>query len=353
MDAVKGLFLGYASPSYGDEGIGPFPESMAGANDTIQHVRERIDAWASACKGVEDKVIMGGLSNYGFSKGFGIRRGFVEMYLSHIPDEQIGQKVDANNYLYVDETNPIIAKNVFNGDENEEYGETWATEERLFRFGKTTESFPYRYFTANLRLLQMRCNDLLANDFTLNPEMLAWVGVEMGKTITDAPDAWCFLRESYLKDNGGHPVKNFERWLYQRDMPGYETTPAVKIEQAIQMWMVQPGKYYDFIAREGKKIGFDVEDKWTGLKDSLAIKVSYFDNHSGELNLLYNNGMRQVKKTIILNGDEQLKTATFFIDNLKKNQMMHNYEFTLEAGVQTEKIIISFVRIIDLKNQKR
>jgi hypothetical protein len=348
MNEVKGLFLGYASPSYGDEGIGPFPESMAGANDTIHHVIERIDAWAAACKGVEGKVIMGGLSNYGFSKGFGIRRGFVEMYLYHIPDEHIGQQVDKNNYLIVDESNPIIANNVFNGEENEEYNEVWATKERLFRFGTSTESFPYRYFTANLRLLQMRTNDLLNNDFALLPEMLAWVGVEMGKTINDAPDAWCFLRESYLKENGGHPIKNFERWLYQRDMPGYETTPAVKIEQAIQMWMVQPGKYYDFIAREGKKIGFNVEDKWAGLKDSVAIKVSYFDNHSGEFNLVYNNGKKPEKKTAKLTGDGKLKTATFFVTHLKEKGLPNDFDFVVESGKKTKSIIVSIVRVIDL-----
>lgn len=348
MEEVSGLFLGYASPSYGDEGIGPYPESMAGANDTIPHVIERIDAWAKARKGVKYKVTMGGLSEYGFSKGFGIRRGFVEMYLYHIPDEHIGPKMDANNYLYVDESNPIIARNVYNGDENEEYEEKWATESRGFHFGKTTVSYPYRYFTSNLRLLQMRCNDLLVNEFALLPEMLAWVGIEMGKTIEDAPDAWCFLRESYLKENGGHPVKNFERWVYQRDMPGYETTPAVKIEQAIQMWMVQPGKYYDFVAREGKKIGFDVEDKWAGLKDSVAIKVSYFDTHSGEFNLVYNNGKKLEKKTARLNGDGKLKTATFFVGIIKANSLPHMYDFALEAGARTGKIIISIVRVIGL-----
>jgi hypothetical protein len=346
MDEVSGLFLGYASPSFGDEGIGPFPETMAGANDTIKHVKERIDAWAKACKGVEYKVTMGGLSDYGLSKGFGIRRGFVEMYLYHIPDEHIGQKIDANGYLYVDESNPIIANNVYNGDENEEYEEKWATESRQFRFGKTTVSYPYRYFTSSIRLLQMRCNDLLVNEFALLPEMLAWVGVEMGKTIADAPDAWCFLRESYLKENGGRPVKNFERWVYQRDMQGYETTPAIKIEQAIHMWMVQPDKYYDFIAREGKRIGFDIEDKWTGLKDSVAIKVSYFDNYNGQLKLVYNNGTKQEQKTILLDGKGELKTATFFVSAIKPNSMPHKYDFVLEAGKNTEKIVVSFVRVI-------
>ena len=346
MEEVSGLFLGYASPSFGDEGIGPYPEQNAIANDTVQHVRERIDVWAKASKGVEYKVTMGGLSNYGLSKGFGIRRGFVEMYLYHIPSESIGQKLDANGYLYVDESNPIIANNVYNGDENEEYDEKWATESRLFRFGKTTVSYPYRYFTSSIRLLQMRCNDLLVNDFALLPEMLAWVGVEMGKTIADAPDTWCFLRESYLKQDNGRPVKNFERWLYQRDMPGYETTPAIKIEQAIKMWMVQPGKYYDYIAREGNKIGFNVDDKWDGVKGAVAIKVSYFDNNSGELCLVYNNGKKLEKKIVKLDGNGSLKTATFLVPNLKTNSLEHQFDFTLEAGKKTDKIVISFVRVI-------
>lgn len=351
MEEVSGLFLGYASPSYGDEGIGPFPEHDMSSNDTIPHVIERIDAWAKACKGVEYKVSMGGLSRYGFSKGFGIRRGFVEMYLYHIPDEYIGQKVDDKDYLFVDETNPIIANNVFNGDENEEYEEKWATESRLFRFGKTTVSYPYRYFTSNLRLLQMRCNDLLVNEFALLPEMLAWVGINMGKTVSDAPDAWCFLRESYLNDKGGHPVKNFERWVYQRDMPGYETTPAMKIEQAIQMWMVQPGKYFDYIAREGKKIGFNVEDKWNGLNDSVAIKVSYFDNYSGELNLVYTKGKKRESKTVKLEGNGELKTATFFVNGLKPNGMEHKFDFVIEAGKNTESLVISLVRVIKLSDK--
>ena len=44
----------------------------------------------------------------------------------------------------------------------------------------------------------MRTNDVIWNEFTINPEMFVWVGLELGKTAKTAPDAWCFLRESYL-----------------------------------------------------------------------------------------------------------------------------------------------------------
>jgi hypothetical protein len=295
---------------------------------------------------VEDKVFMGGLSNYGQSKGFGIRRGFVEMYLYHIPDNHIGQLLDDNGYLFVDESNDIIAKNLFHGEENEEYEEKWATAERGFRFGKNTNSFPYRYFTANLRLLQMRCNYLLQNEFSLLPEMLTWVSLELGKTKHDAPDAWCFLRESYIRGNETLPVKNFERWVYQRDIPGYETKPVIKIEHPIEMWMVQPGKYYDFIARQGNKIGFDIDDTFLSSNQEFAVKISYLDVGKEFWSLMF-QGKKGIEKRSIKNENTgQIKTATFFIDGDFKNKTS---SFDLEIhGENGFEPIISFLRIIKI-----
>ncbi|MFH4967734.1 hypothetical protein V8G61_05960 [Gaetbulibacter sp. M240] len=344
MKEVKGLFLGYASPSNGDEGIGPFPENKSNANDTIQHVRERIDTWAKACQGVESKVFMGGLSKYGFSKGFGIRRGFVEMYLYHIPDEHIGQQLDTNGYLIVDESNEIIEKNLFHGEENEEYEEKWATAERDFRFGENTISYPYRYFTANLRLLQMRCNYLLNNEFSLLPDMFTWVSLNLGRTAEDAPDAWCFLRESYIKGNGGRPVKNFERWVYQRDRPGYETTPVVKINQAIKMWMVEPGKYYDYVARKGHKIGFDLDDTFLRNNKNFAVKISYLDEGAGTWHLSFNGTNGVEKRNVTNTNTGQIKTATFFINpDFEAKTLLFDLEI---HGEDTYEPTISFLRII-------
>ena len=346
MEEVKGLFLGYASPSNGDEGIGPYSEKSAEANDTVQHVRERIEAWAEACKGVEHKVFMGGLSDYGFGKGFGIRRGFVEMYLYHIPDEHIGQMLDEQGYLHVDETNPVIANNLFQGEENEEYEEKWATSQRDFRFGRNVIPYPYRYFTANLRLLQMRCNYLLNNEFSLLPEMLSWVSLEMGKTRLDAPDAWCFLRESYLKADGGRTVKNFERWVYQRDATGYETMPCIKIDHPIEMWMVQPGKYYDYIARQGKKMGFDVNDTFLSIHKKFSVKVSYVDVGSGSWSLVY-QGKRDIEnRSVTCENTGTIKTATFFIEADFNNKTI---PFDLEIhGKEGFEPMVSFLRIVKI-----
>jgi len=366
-EMVSAAYVGYASPTYGDEGIGPYGERNGAANDTVRYVRERLDAWGNAFKGMEHKVFMGGFSDYGIKNGFGVRRGFVEMYLYNIPNGELGQYIDENGYLTVDEEAPVMKYNCFNGEENEEYGAIWATRERENRFGTTTASFPYRYFMSTLRAIQMRCNYVLTRGHVI-PEMLPFLSLELGRTVGNTPDVWTFLSTSYLKGRtynqhdykvrvqsekekaAGIETKNFERWLYQRDAEGYETQPAVKIKQPIEMWMVQPGKYYDYIARSGKQIGFDIDDRWTSRTKNSALKVTYFDNYKGELKLLFNKG--ENAKRLSLKGDKKLKTATFLVSNIESNSMDHGYDFTLEAGGQTEKIVVSMVRVVDT-NQKK
>lgn len=310
MDALKGAFLGYASPSNGDEGIGPHGVDP----DTVPHVIERLDAWARAFKGVEQKVFMGGISQHGLDLGFGIRRGFVEMYLYHIPDEIIGQRVDENGYLWVDESVDLLKRRVFHGEENEEYEEAWATEKRDFRFGPNTDSYTYRYHTSNLRLLQMQSNYVLYNSFSIIPEQMVWVGQTLGRTVEDTPDIWCSLRESYVRGIG--PVKNFERWLYQRDSDGFETEPVVKVDQPPnQMWMVQPDHYYDYIARRGKQIGLAVDDRWCGGGPvDVAVKVTYFDMGRGTVDVGIRTANGGARKRIHLKGTEKLRTATFIVN---------------------------------------
>jgi hypothetical protein len=99
---------------------------------------------------------MGGVAQHGLKQGFGIRRGFVEMFLHHIPDPEIGQTVDKQGYLYVDESAEVLQRRLFHGEENEEYDEKWATAATSFRFGQNSDSFTCRYFISNLRTLQMQ-----------------------------------------------------------------------------------------------------------------------------------------------------------------------------------------------------
>jgi hypothetical protein len=90
----------------------------------------------------------------------------------------------------------------------------------------------------------------------------------------------------------------------------------------------------------------DTPDVWSALRESYI--KSDFDNYPGELNLVYYNGRKEITKSITINGNHQLKTATVFIENLEANSMNHIFDFVLEAGEQTENIIISIVRAIRL-----
>lgn len=364
MSALRGAYVGYASPSFGDEGIGPDGVDP----DTVPHVIERLDTWARAFKGVENKVFMGGPSDYGFELGFGTRRGFVEMYLYHIPDPYIGQWLDKEGYLRVDEDAIVLRNNAFNGEENEEYEPFWAAESHNFRFGRDTSSFVYRYFNSNLRLIQMRSNYVLYNDFSIFPEQFVWVGQNLGRTVENAPDVWCALRESYLggwnyeKVYGKEdmpsepwrepiPVKNFERWLYQRDGKGFKTRPEVAMRHASRMWMVQKDMDYDYVARRGKYIGFDVDNRWCGGSTSrLAVKVSFFNTRKDDMTIKVRTRDGWENAQVKVDGTGGVRTATAFFDN------------AVFAGKQTNDIIlecrkgkvpVAFVRAVNAAGIQR
>lgn len=342
-DALKGAFVGYASPSFGDEGIGPHGVDP----DSVPHVIERLDAWARAFKNVEHKVFMGGISQHGIKMGFGARRGFVEMYLYHIPDPEIGQTVDKQGYLFVDDSVDFLKRRAFHGEENEEYEETWATKERGFRFGENTDSFTYRYFISNLRTLQMQCNHVLMNPFSIYPEQMVWVGQTLGRSVEDSPDIWCALRESHIRNVG--PVKNVERWLYQRDSDGFETSPVVKIDHPVKMWMVEPGHHYDYIARKGKQIGLAVDDRWCGGGPvDVALKTTYFDSGNGEIEVSVNTrGGGKTSRLIKLTGSGKLKTATFVIKDVVFPAREMDYDVIFKSS--GDEAVLSFVRLIRLK----
>lgn len=341
MDILKGAFVGYASPSYGDEGIGPHGVDP----DTVPHVIERLDAWARAFEKVEHKVFMGGIPKHGFKKGFGTRRGFVEMYLYHIPDGEIGQTVDKQGYLFVDDSVELLKRRGGHGEENEEYDESWATAERGFRFGGNTDSFTYRYFVSNLRTLQMQCNHVLMNPFSIYPEQMVWMGQTLGRTVEDSPEVWCALREIHVRRVG--PVKNLERWLYQRDSPGFETRPDVKIDHQIKMWMVEPDQHFDHIARKGKQIGLAVDDRWAGGGPvDVALKITYFDNGTGTVDVAVKTRGGDVTRQIRLTGSDKLKNATFLIKYAVFSAEKMDYDITFKST--GDEAVLSFVRIIRL-----
>ncbi len=113
--------------------------------------------------------------------------------------------------------------------------------------------------------------------------------------------------------------------------------------------MVEPGKYYDFIARKGKKIGFDVDDEvFSETDQKVAIKVSFFDGVKGTLKLVYKNSQGLQQVPVKTSGKNAVKTATFFVDAIfDENAFPNNYDLELHSE---EEVPVFFVRVVKLEN---
>jgi hypothetical protein len=140
--------------------------------------------------------------------------------------------------------------------------------------------------------------------------------------------------------------------LYQRDAIGYITTATKKIYyadnyQSTNVRSINGELMHDKIARQGKKIGFNIDKNWNGVKDSMAFKVSVFDDYAGTLNLKYSNGTEIVTLSKPLLGDQLLKTFTFFVSDFKMGANIGGkFDFTLESGDNVNNIVVSFVRVV-------
>ena len=108
-------------------------------------------------------------------------------------------------------------------------------------------------------------------------------------------------------------VKNFERWLYQRDTEGYETEPAIKVPHSIKMWMVKKDHYFDYVARKSRRIGFAVDDRWCGGEPvDVAIKVTFFDIGTGAITLSGHTASGPSKRFIALKNTGIVKTCLLY-----------------------------------------
>lgn len=321
MKELDVCYLHLVSASRGEEGSGP------PIGDPRRPLfEERLQAWAEAFKGVTHKLCLVSDKDedlaLALKLGMGQRNGFVEHYLLHAPNPGLGQELDADGYLVVNEGCPLIAGNRASGDENEEY-----TGGHVERFGPI-ESFPHRYHESTLRVLQMRRNFVWAEGGSrlINPPLLHYLALELGKTAQDAPDAWCYLRESVVKrGKQGQPVKNFERWLYQRDADGARTEATEKVEVPPQMFEFDRGHLYDLTARKTQSaqgqslIRFGVDEAFlAGGPHAVAVKITYLDRAHAEWQLEYFRGDKMTTTRPMICGDSgATKTVTFVLHDAR------------------------------------
>ena len=297
-----------------------------------QWLRRRIDAMCEAFKGVEYKLAWmaggpvgptapyraatEGLADYAFSKGTGIRGGGIDFMHGLFNSPSWGSRLTPAGYCVVDDEHPSIAGGRFRGDENEEYGKYWE-----WRFGPA-EGYAYRHRISCLRGLQMRQNFQMVSRATreLNPDLNRYVMRVQGYRRGGAPDAWAYLRQCPTHKG---PVKNIERWLIQRDLPGSMSQPAERVDR-YKLGADPRGTHYDFDARRtdmanGQKgLLFKLDRVFRPKPAPATIKVTYTDRARARWWIRYRDAEGAVRRTGVVGntGDGKRKTATFRIDSL-------------------------------------
>lgn len=347
LPEIKVAYLCDKSATNGEEGWTESDQPSSG--EAWERYQERLRAWAAAFGGQRHKLMTVSsrphILKLCYELGIGQRNGFVEMYLGHAANEWLGQRVDADGYLVTDESCPLIARRLASGDENEEYGRGWVS-----RFGPY-ETFPHRYRESMLRALQMRRSYLLVDRSQMDPPLFHYVCLELGRTVEDAPDIWCYLRETLLRQ---HPqgVKNFERWLHQRDREGCRTVATDKIE--IEK---QHTHKFDYTARRtdiaggNRFLGFAVDDRFLkGGPHRVAFKVTYRDEGPARWRLEHATVAGAPSEPCEVNcagaGTGEVRTATLIRENVRFDAAGMEFDFTLRA-LQGD-AVIKFVRVVRL-----
>lgn len=101
------------------------------------------------------------------------------------------------------------------------------------------------------------------------------------------------------------------------------------------------------IKKAGKKSGFDIDQRWRAIENKVALKVTYFDNHSGVLELQFSDRNKIKSKSQILTRDKCLKSTTFMLSKIQRDSFDHYFDFVLKASKNTKNLIVSLVRIVN------
>lgn len=278
--------------------------------------------------------------------GTGVRGGMIENWVrnQYTPGDvrQTGQIYD-NGYLVVDEDFAPIAEGRAWIDENEVYHRRFSSDQIIQQ----------NYRMATLRALQMRRSILWTErDSTINPRLLNWTSLELGKNVRTAPDAWVALMRTWTLSDGEKEIKNFERWLYQRDRDGATTTPTLRKEHGFNPSgndRLDRSKWAVELARTGREVGIAVDDRFlSGGPHDVAIKVTFMDSSREPWSLEYTRADgTAASRRVTGTGSGVVRTATFIIGDFQAPARNMDFDFRLQSGGSTP---FMFVRLIKLSD---
>lgn len=336
-------------------------------------ITSRFDAYGDAFAGVTHKLVWVGkqgawrylssgeyadlamrLVEDAWAMGAGNRSSAVEIFNTWLNEPALGQEVNENGYMTVDESLPPMNSVRFFGDENEEYGEEW-----IGRYGSLAGE-PLRFRFSMLRSLQMRMRFLWTcpEAEVINSPLHYYVGMSLGKDVNNSPDAWSYLRESPVSTSNSPVavVKNFERWLTQRDFPRGMTVPTQRTFREFYAGSnhgAGPDQWYDDLARRtdiesgNDFIYFDLDDRFN-VSGAVQIKVEILDDSQTSWHIEYTNTQHNLTSTDAYpnQGDGMIKTVSFTINEPSfLNGLENNMDFRIVCDGPGD-VTVRWVRLV-------
>lgn len=313
--------------------------------------------WA---EGLGDEVAT--LAERATEAGIGIRNGIPELFNFHLNEAPAyGSRVQPDGHLTVDESLPIHDGTRIVAMENECFTDCG--------FSADGPELEYAVTQTNLKSLQLRANWIYVvptqSKMGEFPELWDWVRLSIGHTARTAPDAWAVLREAedvYWADNDlppfdgtaqwrGKPwVRNLERWVVQRDVPG-ALAHSTDVDVHSDVFTEENGT-----AREGLSTGvadgddrlaFDVDDRFvesSAAGSDVVVLVTFWDG-GGPFRV---GGSAYESATVAPAGARAWRTATVTmpVAALDGDQPGGSDLAVIAEGDQD--VIVRFVRVVRL-----
>lgn len=292
--------------------------------------------------------------------GMGIRNGIPELSNFHLSQAPAyGSRIGVDGHLTIDESLAIHDGRHVIGMENECFTSC----------GFRTDDLAYAVTQTNLKSLQLRANWIyvVPGDSGLEalPEHWHWVRLSLGRTASTTPDVWAQLREAsdeYWRDNDEAPfttpaswpgkpwVRNLERWLVQRDVPGGR---AYRASVDVRRGVLAPenGTAHEGlstrVAAGDTAIHLDVDDRFAAAvaarPDSpVQVQITYWDA-GGAFRVVTGAGS---SATVTPGGTRRWRTAIFRVRaDALRDSLAGGTDLAVQAAGRQD-VTVWFVRVV-------
>jgi hypothetical protein len=286
--------------------------------------------------------------------GMGIRTGITEVFNDHLSEAPAyGSHVNPDGHLTVDESLPVHNGKYVLATENECYQDCG--------YQVPEGDLEYVVKLSNLKALQLRMNWMYvvpsASYLAKYPQLWRWVRLSLGRKVTDSPDAWAALRdaEDTYWTNPQAPfetkeswpnrpwVRNLERWLVQRDVPG-DGVPARATSQVKQN-ILDPANGTAYEALSSTAFYFDLDDRFfaAGAARNATVKVTYLDSAAGTFTV---EGGAGGPVTVQRTGDGKWKTASVPVTDGFTNSLAGKTDLRVAVPAGSTPLTVRFVRVV-------